>query len=129
MRRSEIAKVVSDIALNKEFDYLVPDSVIAEVAVGSRVRIPFGRRQATGYVVGLVDHSDRENLKSILSVSDPQPLLNDRLLALTRWIADYYCASIEQVLRTVLPGWALLLGSVNGLLHPFSVVFPCASSF
>jgi primosomal protein N' (replication factor Y) len=100
----QIAKVVASVALDREFDYLVPDDVRATVAVGSRVEVPFGRRRTTGYVVGFSDQSDRPNLKSILSVSEKEPLLDNAVLELARWMAEYYCAPIEKVLKTVLPG-------------------------
>ena len=100
----QIAKVVASLALDREFDYLVPDDVRETVAVGSRVEVPFGRRRTTGYVVGFADRSDRADLKNILSVSEPEPLLDNVILELARWMADYYCAPIEKVLRTVLPG-------------------------
>jgi len=99
-----IAKVVSHVALDREFDYLIPDAVRDTVTVGSRVVVPFGRSRTTGYVVGLADRSEHENLKSILSVDAPEPLLDERVLELARWMGKYYCATIEQVLRTVLPG-------------------------
>ena len=100
----QIAKVVANVALDREFDYLVPEEVRAAVAVGSRVEVPFGRRRTTGYVVGFADTSDRQDLKSILSVSEAEPLLDNAVLNLARWMAEYYCAPIENVLKTVLPG-------------------------
>jgi primosomal protein N' (replication factor Y) len=89
--------------LDREFEYLIPEQVDGNVALGSRVLVPFGRTRTRGYVVGLASESDRQDLKSILSVDAPEPLLVDSVLRLVRWMSEYYCAPIEQVLKSVLP--------------------------
>ncbi|MCX6992442.1 MAG: primosomal protein N' [Kiritimatiellaeota bacterium] len=99
----KIAKVVVEIALDREFDYQVPEALGATVRLGSRVHVPFGHSTARGYVVGFADHSDRHDLKSIAALISPKPLINETMLKLARWIADYYAATIEQAIRTVLP--------------------------
>ena len=118
----QIAKVVAEIALDKEFDYLIPEDVRATAAIGSRVRIPFGHKHTTGYIVDIADHSDRPGLKSILAVMDSAPMLSDRLLELARWIGDYYAAPIEQVLKTMLPGAVRRPGArAKSQLHVYPV--------
>ncbi|MFH1969943.1 MAG: primosomal protein N' [Verrucomicrobiota bacterium] len=99
----KIAKVVVEIALDREFDYQVPEALSATVRLGSRVHVPFGHSTARGYVVGFADHSDRHDLKAIAALISPKPLINETMLKLARWIADYYAATIEQAIRTVLP--------------------------
>lgn len=99
----QIAKVIVEIALNREFDYCVPDTLSHQIRLGSRVRVPFGHSTARGYVVGFSEHSTRHDLKTIDSVIGTRPLLNKTMLKLARWMADYYAATIEQAVRTVLP--------------------------
>ena len=64
----KIAKVVVEIALNREFDYLIPGALASQVRLGSRVQVPFGHAMARGYVVGLSDHSDWPGLKTLDSL-------------------------------------------------------------
>ena len=45
-----IARVTLEIALRKEFDYLIPPELTAQVEVGSRVQVPFGPRKVMGCV-------------------------------------------------------------------------------
>ncbi|MFH1476481.1 MAG: primosomal protein N' [Verrucomicrobiota bacterium] len=99
----KIAKVVVEIALDREFDYLVPEALGQAVKLGSRVHVPFGHSTARGYVVGFAGHSDRRDLKAIGALISSRPLINETMLKLARWIADYYAATIEQAIRTVLP--------------------------
>lgn len=99
-----IAKVVVDIALDREFDYLLPDSLREKVFLGSTVVVPFGRSERFGYVVGFADSSERSDLKSVVAVSGKVPLLTADILKLARWMGEYYCAPVEHAVRTVLPG-------------------------
>ena len=101
---SRIARVIVDIALNKEFDYIVPDRIAARALPGCRAVVPFGNSTRTGYIVGLSDRSTRRDLKEIESLVDGESLITDPVLRLARWMADYYCAPVEHGVRAVLPG-------------------------
>ena len=48
-----IARVSLEIALRKEFDYLIPSGLAGQVDVGSRVQVPFGPRKVLGCVTAL----------------------------------------------------------------------------
>lgn len=98
-----IARVTLEIALRREFDYLIPPELAAQVEVGSRVKVPFGPRQVLGCVTALVEESPRPNLRPIAKVIGRQSLVTPKVLALTRWIADYYCCAPETALKSVLP--------------------------
>ncbi len=85
------------------FTYSVPEPLHDAVLPGLRVLVPFGRRKVTGFVVGVTDVTDVEHVRPIVDVIDVEPLVDETMLALTRWIADYYLASWGEVLRTALP--------------------------
>jgi primosomal protein N' (replication factor Y) len=67
------------------------------------VLVPFRQQRLTGIVVELHDRKPSVTIKSILSVLDLTPVLDEQLLRLGRWIADYYLAPIGEVFRTMLP--------------------------
>ena len=98
-----VAKVTTDVALDREFDYRIPAELAGRVRVGSAVRVPFGRRHARGFVTALADRSDYPDLKAIESAADGPPLFDERMLRLARWMADYYAAPFESALAAVLP--------------------------
>jgi primosomal protein N' (replication factor Y) len=101
---SQIAKVVVEISLDREFDYLIPASLQATIGVGSQVQVPFHGRDLRGFVVGITDRSAHEDrLKEIAGVVGERPLIPDHVMKLAYWIADYYCSPIEHAVRTVLP--------------------------
>ena len=99
-----IAKVIVDISLDREFDYAVPPELAARVFVGSRVGVPFGHRQTEGYVIALAEGSEVATLKPIERVIGDHPFIDDSTVTLARWMSNYYCARLEQCIRTVLPG-------------------------
>ncbi|MBN1674504.1 MAG: primosomal protein N' [Kiritimatiellae bacterium] len=99
-----IAKVVVDIALDREFDYLIPDHLHDGLRLGSRVLVPFGRSESRGYVVGLASESAFPSLKTVKQVIGPKPLVDEPVLALARWLGAYYAAPVEHAIRAVLPG-------------------------
>jgi primosomal protein N' (replication factor Y) len=98
-----IARVTLEIALRKEFDYLIPAELERQIEVGSRVKVPFGPRQVMGCVTALAESSPHTNLRSILKVVGAQSLVTPKVLDLARWIADYYCCPVETALKSVLP--------------------------
>jgi hypothetical protein len=53
--RAMLARVTLEIALRKEFDYAIPLELAGQVAVGSRVKVPFGPRQVCGVVTGMIE--------------------------------------------------------------------------
>ena len=98
-----IARVTLELALRKEFDYLIPSDLDGNVEIGTRVKVPFGPRQVMGCVTALVEESPRANLRPILKVVGSQALVTPKILKLARWMADYYCCPIEIALKSVLP--------------------------
>ena len=118
-----IARVVVEIAVDREFDYLIPDRLESEIQVGSQVVVPFGRSEARGYVVSLSDQSgvDASKLKEIRDRVGKKPLIEQNILDLARWIADYYSAPVEAAVRTVLPSAVRKKGAgfkEHGVGHP-----------
>ena len=79
-------------------------------AIGSRVRVPFGRRKRVGVVVAYADRSalPAAKLKSVEEVLDRAPTVGSELLQTLTWAADYYHHPIGEVVSHALP--ALLRG-------------------
>lgn len=98
------ARVLIDGPSELVFDYAIPDGL--PVQPGCRVRVPLRNKNSTGTVLA-VSHDDPADLgfalRPLHSLTDPEPLITAKLLELARWIADYYGASIESVIRVLLP--------------------------
>ena len=100
-----IAKVITDISLDREFDYLVPPELENLIRTGSAVTVPFGRSSRTGYVLSTADKSsyDQSKLKYLSGIARDRAAIPGNLIKLGKWIAEYYCASQEHAIRTLLP--------------------------
>src|SRR5438445_4682465 len=98
-----IARVTLELALRKEFDYLIPPEFAEQVDIGSRVQVPFGPRKVLGCVTALAEQSAHARLRPILKVIGAQTLVTPKILKLARWIGEYYCCPPEIALKSVLP--------------------------
>jgi primosomal protein N' (replication factor Y) len=98
-----IARVTLELALRKEFDYLIPPGLVGQIEVGSRVQVSFGPRKVLGCVTALAEESGYAKLKPILKVIGAQSLVTPKVLKLARWIGGYYCCAPEIALKSVLP--------------------------
>lgn len=92
-----------DVAVRREFDYLVPEELEPSVHEGTRVKVPFGPREVMGVVTAVLDESPHGNLREIIKTVGGQALVTPPILRLVRWIADYYCCAPEIAMKAVLP--------------------------
>ena len=102
-----MTQLLADIAVNAPvrqlYSYAIPGRFDPELQVGMRVRVPFGRRTLTGYVVAIRTGSVAE-LKPISELPDKEPLLPEKVLLLLQWAAAYYRYPVGQVISNALPG-------------------------
>jgi len=73
-----IARVTLELALRKEFDYLIPPELVDKVDVGSRVQVPFGGRKMLGCVTALAEESAHARLRPIIKVIGAQTLVTPK---------------------------------------------------
>ncbi|MEO5817466.1 MAG: primosomal protein N' [Gemmatimonadaceae bacterium] len=101
--------------LFRTFTYNVPDTLTGSTAPGSRVVVPFRNKNELGIVVGEAAPREGTKIKDVVSAPDDAPVMDLSMLALCRWIADYYIVPFGVALRSALP--ALLTG-VNVPIPP-----------
>ena len=93
--------VALPVPLDTVFTYRIPDGM--QPVVGGRVLVPFRQQRMSGVVTALHDRAPKVQAKNMLSVLDAAPVLDEQLLRLGKWIADYYLAPLGEVFRTMLP--------------------------
>ena len=100
-----IAKVIVDLSLDRVFDYEIPAELTERLRPGLRVRVPFGKSTRDGYVLRIAETSDyaQGHLKSLLGICESRAGVPEHLIALGRWMAEYYCCTQEQAIRRLLP--------------------------
>ena len=100
---SRFADVALPVPLDKPFTYELPETLRHRVQPGCRLLVPFAHRKLTGVALACHDTSPPHKAREALRLLDEEPALTEELLRLGRWIADYYCAPIGEVLKTMLP--------------------------
>lgn len=102
-----IAKVlveINNINVDKTFDYIVPFKYIEKIKIGMRVKVPFASRELEGFVLDLVNSTDDNyELKEIISIVDTEPILNNELLHLGKFMSKKYFSTLISCYQTMLP--------------------------
>ena len=101
---NKILKVAISVPLSHTFDYL-PAKAGAEALAGSRVLVPFGRRQQVGLVLDQADDTNlpADKVRRCTRTLDEQPLLSADDLWLIRFTSDYYHHPVGEVVASALP--------------------------
>src|SRR5579859_1538356 len=92
--------VALPVPLDMVFTYKTGDH---QPIIGGRVLVPFRTERLSGIVTAIHDRAPSMQAKTLLQVLDTEPVLDDGLMKLGQWIAQYYLAPIGEVLRSMLP--------------------------
>lgn len=103
-----IAEVIVDVttkAIDRPFDYRVPDRFKGLVKAGMRVVVPFGPRKIQGFVTKIKEETDVQsgNIKDIVDLFDLSPVLTDELLELSHWLTEKTLSYHITALQSMLP--------------------------
>lgn len=90
-------------ALNKEFDYLIPEGM--NVEVGMRVKVPFGARVLQGFVIETKESSNYNSakIKAIIEPIEDFAILKKEMLSLMKFMCEKYHLRMTSVLKLFVP--------------------------
>lgn len=118
-----IAQIIVDVPLmqtDKPFSYIVPDDLVDQISLGSRVHVPFGRgnRLLQGFVVGFSEvlENASADLKEVVEVLDFEPVLNEEQLLLAEQLRHTVFSYKISILKSMIP--SLLNSQYDKLLLP-----------
>lgn len=98
---------ISHEAVDRVFQYKIPEYLQEEVHIGISVFVPFGNGNhiRKGYVVGIgtVPSFEPSKIKEIHSIDDDQTTTESTFIQLASWIKEQYGGTMIQALKTVLP--------------------------
>lgn len=101
-----IAEVVVDIknkAVNKVFDYIVPEELSHLIQPGVRVLVPFGPRTIMGFVISLKESTNLQKLRPIKELIDVVPVLNNELRELGISLSEETGSTMIQCFEAMIP--------------------------
>ncbi len=105
-----LCEVAVALPLAQTLTYRLPPELAAVARVGSLVRVPVGRQQVTGFILGPGTAPPGVRIREIREVLDPVPRFGAELVPLFRWVADYYQYPLGEALSQIIPGGARLTG-------------------
>src|SRR5947207_12013394 len=103
MMKPNYVRVIIDRAIQREFDYSVPETLAVRIGIGSRVRVPFRDKSALATVLATLEQSDAKGIRPIEALVGEAPAISASLLELAKWMSAYYCCPLETVMRSLLP--------------------------
>ncbi|HEY3474259.1 MAG TPA: primosomal protein N' [Anaerolineales bacterium] len=95
--------VVNVPAVSGIFDYSVPESLSGQVGVGHLVIAPFGKQTVQGVVFHFIDQPSVPEVKEVLELVDPAPVMTQAQIALAEAIAESTYSSLASVVSLFMP--------------------------
>jgi len=105
-RTIRYAHIYLPVPINTPFTYEIPGELAVSTVFGVRALVPFGRRMLTGFVAGIADDPGGvplSKMKRIAEIVDDEPVFDEHMFELARWVADYYLCSTGDVLKAAMP--------------------------
>lgn len=101
-----VAVSAATYAIDKLYDYSIPEPLIPAVKVGCRVLVPFGRgnKKVEGMVLILRPEAySAQRLKPVTEVLDEEPVLDATQIKLGIWLREHLYCTFFDCLRLMLP--------------------------
>ena len=107
VRYADIIIDISHEAIDRTFQYRIPEELEGQIRMGMCVSIPFGRGNSVrkGYIIGFSDKPeiDESKIKSIISINDNEITTSKTLIELAAFIRKTYGSTMINALKTVMP--------------------------
>ncbi|MCR5031397.1 MAG: primosomal protein N' [Lachnospiraceae bacterium] len=104
------ADIIIDIshgAVDRPFQYKIPEDLQDKLFVGQAVQVPFGNGNKTrlGYIIGFSETPQIEpsRIKEILSVPEKEAAVEGHLIQLAYWMKEHYGSTMINAMKTVIP--------------------------
>ncbi len=91
--------------VDRLFDYKIPENLLANVKVGSRVIVPFSRNNAEkeAYVMRIKTETDAKGIKSVISVVSDEVAFNEDMVELIEYMRNRYLATYLELIHAIIP--------------------------
>lgn len=105
MDSESIIDVAVPVRVPTSFHYLTTPEIAEGLKPGSVIQVPFRKKLTHAFVLGFPQTTDvdKKKLKAIDSVLIQEPIFDEIMLKFFRWISDYYCHPIGEVISAAVP--------------------------
>lgn len=103
-----VAEIVIDGAtgsFDKCFTYAIPENLISVAKAGCRVTVPFGKGniKKQGMILSVFESEINDKTKEIYAVTDTEPVLNDEMIKMCKWLKECVFCTHFDAIHTMLP--------------------------
>ena len=98
-----LVSVALPLPLFRNFAYEVSGAECARAVPGMRVVVPFRNRREMGVILGVAETSPAYTPKPVFELPDEEPVLSANMLAICRWMSEYYIVPLGLTIRAALP--------------------------
>ena len=101
----KVAVSAAAYAIDKPYEYIIPESMAPKIEIGMRAVVPFGKGNKKCEAVILSIHKDEgtRKLKALLSLMEEQPLLSNKQIKLALWMRDRFFCTVYDAIHAMLP--------------------------
>src|SRR5215208_5325918 len=89
--------VVNVPAVSGIFDYSIPDALLGKMSIGQLVTAPFGKQTVQGVVFRFIDQPSVPDVKEIMELVDPVPVMTQAQITLAEAMAEATLASLASM--------------------------------
>ena len=102
---AKVALSAATFAIDKPYDYLLPDELRESASPGMRVLVPFGagNRRIEGIILALGQGQRNAKLKAVIALLDDNPVLDSESIQLALWMRERYFCTVYEAARAMLP--------------------------
>ena len=100
----QYVEVITNLPIDRTFQYRVPEGVAFSPEVGKRVHVPFRTGKRIGYIVKLEDRPMVEEPRPLIDIIDEEPIFSPDMVELARWMKDNYFCSWGEAIEAMIPG-------------------------
>lgn len=109
------ADIILPLAIKGRLTYSIPENMEDIARPGVKAIVQLGTRKLYSGIIARI-HNDPPNIgniRPIIKINDPDPIVNDRQLMLWKWMSEYYMCSEGEVMKAAVPGILFPEGSTS----------------
>lgn len=117
---STYVDVILPLATGSTFTYSLPNELLQDVSVGSRVIVQFGKRKIYSAIVRKIHKTKplHYQTKDVVSSLDSFPIVNKTQLEFWDWMSDYYMCTLGEVYKAAIPSGLKLESESKIFINP-----------
>jgi primosomal protein N' (replication factor Y) len=100
------ADILLPLALRGTLTYRLPEEMHPQAKPGIRAMVPLGKNKVlAGIIWEIHSRTPEREVRSVISLTDTDPILEKRQFGLWEWMANYYLCSPGEVMKAALPAF------------------------